>query len=114
MLDSMNPTLEQIILDWIGLDRLLDIDQTELAHIETKVYNKFLSDLRARVPELVEKIEWKVREGFKDLKLSPTIDPMYEVQDALYDIFNVYHKQHTYSKNIRAKNDGTLEIYESM
>lgn len=47
----MNKTLNEIILDWIYSDR----DGISVEKIE--IYSQALSDLRARVPDLVEKLE---------------------------------------------------------
>lgn len=51
-----NKTLEQIILDWIGEDmEYSPKPNDDQQYIEGA--NQNLSDLRARVPELVEKLE---------------------------------------------------------
>lgn len=59
----MNKTLEQILLDWIGEDdtelKSVSLGPIDIPDIAAQSYNQSLADLRAKVPELVEKITGK-------------------------------------------------------
>lgn len=59
----MNKTLEQILLDWIGNNK----QNAEVSEYYSG-YNQALSDLRAKVPKLVEKINRRALPLIEEMK----------------------------------------------